>query len=100
MEDVHHKRGCKLFFLAESGNILQNDFLIASVVTYKKQGFLTREAIDKLLSYEQPIFHVEVMAETKPRSCAFCKKIYDLVEVAKERRDKELLRHVGLKICD
>ena len=66
---------------------MQNDFLIAAVVAYKKQGFLTGEIMDKLLSYEKPIFRVEVMAETKPGSCIFEKKTYDLAELAMNDKD-------------
>lgn len=91
-KDNHQNRGCKMFFLAKTGNVLQNDFLIAAVVAYKKQGFLTRENLDKLLSYEQPIFRVEVMAETNPGSCIFHEKIFDLSELAAERKDEELLK--------
>lgn len=91
-EDNHQNRGCKMFFLAETGNVLQNDFLIAAVVAYKKQGFLTGEIMNKLLSYEKPIFRVEVMAETNPGSCIFHEKIFDLSELAAERKDEELLK--------
>lgn len=95
-------RSHKMFFLAETGNVLQNDFLIAAVVTYKKQGFLTKEIMDKLLSYEKPIFRIDVMAETKPGSCIFEKKTYDLVAFAMEREDLDLLRvlsrHVELNL--
>lgn len=91
-EDNHQNRGCKMFFLAETGNVLQNDFLIAAVVAYKKQGFLTGEIMNKLLSYEKPIFRVEVMAEIKPGSCEFYAVAYDLLEASKERKDREIVQ--------
>lgn len=93
-KDKHQNRGSKMFFLAETGNVLQNDFLIAAVVTYKKQGFLTGEIMDKLLSYEKTIFRVEVMAETKPGSCTFKAVTYDLLEAAMERNDQKTLKKI------
>lgn len=91
-EEDHQNRGCKMFFLEETGNVLQNDFLIAAVVAYKKQGFLTGEIMDKLLSYEKPIFRVKVMAEIKSGSCEFYAATYDLLEAARERKDQEIVQ--------
>lgn len=93
-EENQKNPGRKSFFLEETGNVLQNDLLIAAVVTYKKQGFLTKEIMDKLLSYEKPIFRVEVMRETEPRSCVFVEQIYDLLEIARENGDEQLLRYL------
>lgn len=98
-EDNRQNRGCKMFFLAETGNVLQNDFLIASVVAYKKQGFLPKQTLDKILSYEQPIFRVEVMVEAKPGSCEFYKATYDLLEVARDCKDQKVRQEFEKYIC-
>lgn len=99
-DEKHARRNqcCKLFFLAENGNVIQNDFLIAAVISYKKSGFLSRTTIDKLLSYEKPLFKVEVMEETKPSSCIFRKKVFDLAQAATERNDIELLAIISNKV--
>mgnify|MGYP003305952419 CR=1 FL=1 len=99
-DEKHDRRNqiCKLFFLAENGNVLQNDFLIAAVISYKKSGFLSRATIERLLSYENAVFKVDVMEETKPSSCIFRKKVFDLVQAATERNDIELLAILSNKV--
>lgn len=93
-EDNHPNRGRKMFFLAETGNVWQNDFLIAAVVLYKKQGFLPEETIEKLFSYQQPVFRVEVMAEKEPGSCEFNAVTYDLIQAAMECNDTTILHRI------
>lgn len=99
-EEKHNQQNpcCKLFFLSERGNVLQNDFLIAAVISYKKSGFLPRATIEKLKAYEEPVFRVEAMEEIKPSSCIFRKKVYDLVLAATERNDMELLANISSNI--
>lgn len=87
-------RGRKIFYLGETGNVLQNNFLIDAVVRYKKQGFLTREILETLTSYDKPIFRVEIMAETEPGSCEFNAVTYDLMEAAMERNDQKTLQTI------
>lgn len=85
-------RGCKLFYLGDNGSVWQNEYIIESVVWYMRSWSLPSHVLNKLLSFENRIFRVEVKAETEPQSCVFVDRVYDLINIAVERRDAKLLQ--------
>ena len=89
-------QSCKMFFIAEHGNLLQNNYLIDCVVWYKRTGYLPDDTLEKLLSYENPISRVEAMVETSPGSGVFEERVFDLIALASEREDIELINRLSL----
>lgn len=89
-------QSCKMFFIAEHGNLLQNNHLIDCVVWYNRIGYLSDDSLEKLLSYENPISRVEAMVETSPGSGIFEERVFDLIALATEREDWVLINRLSL----
>lgn len=84
--------GRKLFYVGEKGSVWQNEYIIEAVVWYMRSWSLPVTVLDKLLSFDNKKFRVEVKAETEPQSCVFVDKVYDLIDIAIERKDAKLLQ--------
>lgn len=87
---------CKMFFIAEHGNLLQNNHLIDCVVWYKRTGCLSDDNLEKIMSYENPILRVEAMVEISPGSGMFEERVFDLIALATEREDWALINRLSL----
>lgn len=84
----------KLFYLAETGDVGQNDRLIAAVVWLKCNHFLGETEIERILEDNPPLLRVQVMEETEPGACEFRERTFDLVETAIECKSKTVLKRL------
>ena len=84
----------KLFYLEENGDVGQNDRLIATVVWLKRNHFLGKTELGRILADSPPLLKVEVMEETEPGAGVFRERTFDLIETAIECRTKPVLERL------
>lgn len=84
----------KLFYLAAKGNVGQNDRLIAAVAWLKRNHFLGKTELDRILVDYPPLLRVVVMEENEPGAGVFRERTFDLIETAIECRAKPVLERL------